>query len=963
MTAPSGDRSAPLLVWLAALGGLLGSVQADTIVWKGTVSTDWQEPNNWSPPTVPTAADTVAINDGTVQVSADAAFGTLDFNGGALRGALVVQPASTMNWFSGRLEANGSLTIATNGALNLTGSSSFRLVGCALTNWGTVTWHGGNWIIDYDGANYLGSVWNQPGGLIDIRCDQVISGLYTAGGQVHNAGTIRKSAGTGTTAFHPYLANSGRVEARQGNLNFQNGSDVGGTFQADSAAGIFFVAGVYSIAGDLDLAGPGQVQFLGGTYTLNLTSGTMELHGGSVVGPSVVGGTLRWYGGRMEAGGSLTIRTNGVLNLGTQLSFRALNCALTNWGTVIWQGGNWIVDYDGASYLGEVRNEPGGLIDIRCDQLLGGYFTPGGQVHNAGTIRKSGGSGTTVFLPYLANTGRFEAKAGSVNFQNGSDVGGTFQADGGAGLYFIAGAYFINGPLDLRGPGQVQFTGGTFTLNVTAGTMDLYGGIVVGPSVVGGTLRWYGGRMEAGGSLTIATNGVLNVIGPWSAHPLNCGLTNWGTVIWQAGNWTIDYDGASYLGEVWNQPGGLIDIRCDQWLQSSYTAGGQVHNAGTIRKSAGTGTTVVNVPLDNQGVLDVQTGGMALGGGNLAGGKLNCAISSASEFGSVAVAGGMTLDGTFSASLNRGYVPGSGDVFPLVRYGTLGDGFAAIDLPAVAAWQTRYSGGVFTVTVRNLRPVLVAPAAQTIDELTSFSLFLSASDPDSPPNVLAYSLVSAPEGMTIDPATGEIAWTPSEVQGPSTNTVVVRVADNGAPSLETTASFPIVVNEVNTAPVLDDLGDRAIDPLQLLTFTATAIDLDLPINALTFGLLGAPPGAQIDPASGLFSWRPTLADANTTNLIQVQVTDNGSPKLNDSKTFRAIVNAPRPVSLTAADYKTGRFTLKVSGPAGLDYVIMTSTNLMSWTDLVTKPSAATPFTYVDEETGPASKSYRVRASY
>jgi len=189
------------------------------------------------------------------------------------------------------------------------------------------------------------------------------------------------------------------------------------------------------------------------------------------------------------------------------------------------------------------------------------------------------------------------------------------------------------------------------------------------------------------------------------------------------------------------------------------------------------------------------------------------------------------------------------------------------------------------------------------------------------------------------------------------------VADNGAPSLETTASFPIVVNEVNTAPVLDDLGDRAIDPLQLLTFTATAIDLDLPINALTFGLLGAPPGAQIDPASGLFSWRPTLADANTTNLIQVQVTDNGSPKLNDSKTFRAIVNAPRPVSLTAADYKTGRFTLKVSGPAGLDYVIMTSTNLMSWTDLVTKPSAATPFTYVDEETGPASKSYRVRASY
>ena len=67
--------------------------------------------------------------------------------------------------------------------------------------------------------------------------------------------------------------------------------------------------------------------------------------------------------------------------------------------------------------------------------------------------------------------------------------------------------------------------------------------------------------------------------------------------------------------------------------------------------------------------------------------------------------------------------------------------------------------------------------------------------------------------------------------------------------------------------------DQAIDELTLDTNNATATDSDIPANVLTFSLVSPPSGASINSASGLFNWRPVVAQANTTNTVQVQVTD------------------------------------------------------------------------------------------
>src|SRR5439155_1528037 len=190
----------------------------------------------------------------------------------------------------------------------------------------------------------------------------------------------------------------------------------------------------------------------------------------------------------------------------------------------------------------------------------------------------------------------------------------------------------------------------------------------------------------------------------------------------------------------------------------------------------------------------------------------------------------------------------------------------------------------------NNAPVLTVPANQTINEQTSLSVNATATDADLPANTLTFALVSSPAGMTINPATGAIGWTPSEAQGPSTNIVSVSVTDNGVPALGVTSTFAVTVNEVNLALVLFPTPHPSDHEQTSLSVNATATDADLPANTLTFALVSSPAGMTINPASGAISWTPTEAQGPSTNAVSVSVTDNGVPALSVTNTFTVTVN-------------------------------------------------------------------------
>jgi len=214
--------------------------------------------------------------------------------------------------------------------------------------------------------------------------------------------------------------------------------------------------------------------------------------------------------------------------------------------------------------------------------------------------------------------------------------------------------------------------------------------------------------------------------------------------------------------------------------------------------------------------------------------------------------------------------------------------------------------------------MLPAQSDVTINELTMFSLTNTAADSDVPANILTYVLIDPPAGMTID-TNGIISWTPGESQGPSTNLITTAVTDDGAPPLTITNTFMVTVLEVNSAPSLPLLPDRAIVGMQPLSVTNAATDLDIPRNALAYSLIASPTNATIDN-QGVIAWTPLISQVPSTNVFRTTVTDDGIPPLTATNEFIVVVeeihngpvlpvlpdltadaNAPIVVTNTAAD--------------------------------------------------------------
>ena len=196
-----------------------------------------------------------------------------------------------------------------------------------------------------------------------------------------------------------------------------------------------------------------------------------------------------------------------------------------------------------------------------------------------------------------------------------------------------------------------------------------------------------------------------------------------------------------------------------------------------------------------------------------------------------------------------------------------------------------------SVSITNSPPTIsVAPSA-TVDAGQTLSLDVIASDPD-PQDVLSFSLGSGtPSGVALNPSNGHITWPTSPSFGGTTNPITIIVADNGEPPLSATGTVEVSVIQVTNPPVLAPIPDYTINEGTLLVVTNSATDDNLPPRPLTFSLGGnVPQGASIDPATGVFQWRPTSTQAPSTNVLTVVVTDDNNPPQSDSQQFTVVVN-------------------------------------------------------------------------
>jgi hypothetical protein len=174
-----------------------------------------------------------------------------------------------------------------------------------------------------------------------------------------------------------------------------------------------------------------------------------------------------------------------------------------------------------------------------------------------------------------------------------------------------------------------------------------------------------------------------------------------------------------------------------------------------------------------------------------------------------------------------------------------------------------------------------------------------------------------------------------------------------------TVSYDLLnwMEATNNRPVLAAISNRTTNAGAMLVITNTATDPDQPPQTLTFALPVAPANADIATNTGVLSWRPAVAQANSTNLFTVTVTDSGTPTLSATQSFTVIVNKLNLPVLARPVLTNNQFAFQINGDPGPDYTIQGSTNLSVWTNLFTTNPSALPFNWTDTNTPPPVRRY------
>jgi hypothetical protein len=305
-------------------------------------------------------------------------------------------------------------------------------------------------------------------------------------------------------------------------------------------------------------------------------------------------------------------------------------------------------------------------------------------------VRKSGGTGVTAINAMLQNAGTLDVRTGSIVLNNNvSDSGGNY-----------------------IGGGTVVISNGTFTASgtLTSSNLVLAGGTLMGNGTIKGLITWTGGRFGSGNNaLTLAANATLVLAGVnGTDYSMAQIVTNAGIIRIVSGNLDIQYCGGGNYGQLINLPGGLVDMQADVSISGDSCSPG-LSNAGTVRKSGGTGVTAINAMLQNTGTLDIRVGTVNLAAGSaLAAGTLSFALNGLTDFGKLTLASSAALGGPLTVKVSGNFAPAIGNQFQVVTAFGLSGTFSSMNVPA--GISVNYSNnGVYLVVVGAVPVQILSP--------------------------------------------------------------------------------------------------------------------------------------------------------------------------------------------------------------------------------------------------------------
>jgi hypothetical protein len=442
---------------LSGLGAVVG--WTNSMMWSGTVSTDWSAAANWNGGVVPTASIDVIIPSGTPFAPTTTALSNAH--------NLTVNSSATLTLSGGNLNVHGDLTVSPGGQIALPTSTA------GLLTFGNVTTDTAG-TTGVTGCGLGAGINLQSGGPFNISgkfCNLNIFGSYTMNGPIvlpgsANGGQMQVSTGANLT-FNGHRLDAKSYGATGGTLTMQNAADSlvlhgGGTgyanFQNGSETGFMTAGTVVLRTSSMNVTGTGFDQTGTANFVVDSLPATINWASpttGHGVGNLIVksGSTLNTGGIGLIVAGNLTVQPNASLVSAANNQINIYGNATADTGSA--GGVTCPVSGYGVNLQGTGKTLTGRFCNIN---VFGSYTASGPVVVPTGSPNGNfvvQGAGTNFTL----NGNRLDAQSLSTN------SGGTLTMTNTNDSVFVHGG----------GTGATSFTGGATTGLITAGAMTLEG--------------------------------------------------------------------------------------------------------------------------------------------------------------------------------------------------------------------------------------------------------------------------------------------------------------------------------------------------------------------------------------------------------------------------------------------------------------------------------------------------------
>ena len=543
-----------------------------------------------------------ASTNGTVDDSKLASLSNVNFNVDGASQNLTL--AGLTSYGSGNITVSGGATLSLPGITSYTGNATTTALeatgaGSTLTlaNLASVTQTGGSYAEQTELEALAGGRVNLPA-LKTINTGTVI--LESDGtGSTLSAGALTSFTETAGWTYSTLQSSNGGTVADSSSLTGLSNVNlnVGGPINLSGVTDLSNVNLSVSGTGEnLTLTGP--TSYGSGTITVSggatLSLPTLTSLGGSTL--DVSGGTLKLPALTGALNAALQASGGGTLILPAATTFTAAGSTATVTGT-----GSSVQIGTGVLEPFPTSGNNGTINVPAFPQGLTVGLNPG-----SGTF-----SGGTTFN-VLANA--------TVNIESGTYTGGvTFNVGQGAVVDLTGGnTVTYGGTLTGSGSGTVQFSGGSIDPAAGSGDGPTNAGLILNFS--GSVFQWTGGGFFASKG-NVTNLGTINLAGATDKGFYEDGTFYNESTLIQSGTGNLDLhsDNVSPTTLV-IEAGASYLIESDSGIDNGFGGATAVVNSGTIRKTAGSGTStlLINGLLTNTGTIEADSGTLDLAASSVA---------------------------------------------------------------------------------------------------------------------------------------------------------------------------------------------------------------------------------------------------------------------------------------------------------------------------------------------------------